>query len=447
MTRSLTLLVAQVLAVASILASLLVLAGRHPVRVDLTPERSLTLSPHTRQVLARVREPIAATAFTSGQEQAIRRQIEDLLALYRDAQPLFSVRLLDLDRSPGEAERLGVSNYNVVVLESAGRRERVDPVNEESVTGAVLAVAGRSDAVAYVLQGHGEPDARDGDQRGGGGDAAAAIAADGFDVRPLPGAAQIPPDAGLVVLAGARRDLQPAEIDGLEAYVRGGGRLLVLADPGGPRSVAALLERFGIIANDDVVVDERATLFGADGLSTRVAEVNEKLVPEQPVAGALLPVAQTVRLEARPGMAAEYLAVTDDTTWADTGGRAVAAPRTFRPSVDNAGPLPVGAFVRVAAPDEREGRVVGIGDADFVTNRNLAVLGNRDLLLVAAEVAARGSDALTASRKRPGPSGPFSTLALTAREARGVFWAACVVPATMLGLGTLVVALRRRRTA
>jgi hypothetical protein len=445
--RSLALFAAQLLAVVSILSSLLVIASRHPVRFDLTPERSLTLSPHTRQVLARVREPVAATAFTSGQEQAIRREIEDLLALYRDAQPLFTARLLDLDRSPGEAERLGVSNYNVVVLESDGRRERVDPVNEETLTGALLAVGGRPDAVAYVLQGHGEPDSRDADRRGGGGDAAAALAGDGFEVRPLPGAARIPADAGLVVLAGATRDLQPAEVDALEAYVRGGGRLLVLADPGGPRSVTTLLERFGVIATDDVVVDEHAALFGADGLSARVAEVNEQLVPERPASGALLPVAQPFRLEARPGMEAQYLAVTDDSTWADTGGRPATAPRVFRPEVDLAGPLPVAALVRVTAPDGHEGRLVALGDADFATNVHLAVLGNRDLLLVAAEVAARAQDALTASRRRPGVSGPFSTLALTAREARGMFWAACVAPATVLGLGAIAAALRRRRTA
>jgi hypothetical protein len=445
--RSLALFAAQAFAVVSILASLLVLAGRHPVRFDLTPERSLTLSPHTRQVLARVREPVTATAFTSGQEQGIRREIEDLLALYRDAQALFTPRVLDLDRSPGEAERLGVSNYNVVVLESGRRRERVDPVNEETLTGALLAVAGRPDAVAYVLQGHGEPDVRDTAQRRGGGDAAAALAGDGFEVRALPGAARIPADAGLVVLSGASRDLQPAELDALETYVRGGGRLVVLADPDGPRSVAALLHRFGVVANDDVVVDEQAALFGADGLSARVAEVNEQLVPERPAAGALLPVAQTFRLEARPGMDAKYLAVTDDTTWADEGGRPVATPRSFRPEVDRAGPLPVAAFVRVAAPDGHEGRLVAIGDADFATNLHLAVLGNRDLLLVAAEVAARAQDALTASRRRPGVSGPFSTLALTAPEARGIFWAACVAPAAVLALSALVVALRRSRSA
>ncbi len=447
MIRAVALLAAQVLAVASILASLLVIAGRHPARLDLTPERSLTLAPHTRKVLGHMHAPVTATAFTSGQEQAIRRQIEDLLALYQDAQPSFTVRMLDLDRSPGEAERLGVSNYNVVVLESEGRRERVDPVNEETLTGALLAVGGRADTIAYVLQGHGEPDTRDGDRRGGWADAAAALAADGFDVRPLPGAAHLPPDAGLVVLAGASRDLLPAEVDALDAYVRGGGRLLVLADPAGPRSVASLLDRFGIILENDVVVDERATLFGADGLSARVAEVNAELVPDQPVAGALLPVAQSVRLEARPGMDGAYLAVTDDTSWADAGGRPAPAARSFRPGVDRAGPLPLSALVRVAAPDGRDGRVVVIGDADFATNLQLGVLGNRDLLLLAAEVAARGNEALTASRKRPGSSGAFSTLALTAREARAVFWAACVVPTTLLAIGALVVALRRRRTA
>src|SRR4030095_117776 len=170
---------------------------------DPTPDRRLPPSPPTRQCVGRMRAPVTATAFTSGQEQAIRRQIEDLLALVKDAQPSFTARMLDLDRSPGEAERLGVSNYNVVVLESDGRRERVDPVNEEALVGALLAVGGRADTVAYVLQGHGEPDARDGDGRGGGSDAAATVAADGFDVRPLPGAARVPPDARPGVPAGA----------------------------------------------------------------------------------------------------------------------------------------------------------------------------------------------------------------------------------------------------
>src|SRR5262249_9743392 len=158
------------------------------------------------------------------------------------AQPLVTTRMLDLDRSPGEAERLGVSNYNVVVLESDGRRERIDPVTEENLTAGLLGAAGRATGGAYVGQGHGEPDGRDIEQRSGSGIVAAALTSDGFDVRPLHGAARIPPDAGLVVLAGPTHELQPAEVDALDAYVRGGGRLLVLIDTEAPSSVLGLLD-------------------------------------------------------------------------------------------------------------------------------------------------------------------------------------------------------------
>ena len=447
MIRPLALLVAQVLAVASILASLLVLAGRHPLRFDLTPDGSLTLSPHTRQVLSRLHEPVTATAFTSGQDQGTRKQIADLLALYADAQPALTVRLLDLDRSPGEAERLGVSNYNVLVLESAERRERVDPVNEDTLTEALLAVSGRKTAIAYIVQGHGEPDVHDGDARAGAADAAAALAGDGFDVRPLSGAARLPDDAGLIVLAGPTHELAPAEVDALDAYVRGGGRLLALVDTGTPKSVAGLLERFGVILERDVVVDEGARLFGADGLSARIAHWNPKLVPDAPASSALLPLAQSIRLEERPGVDAQYLAVTEESTWADVGGRPAGSSRTFRAGTDRSGPLPVGAIARVPGPEGHEGRLVVIGDAGFISNLHLGVLGNRDLLLVAAELAARAQDAMTAARRQPRTSGPFSTLVLTAREARAVFWAACGVPAALFAAGAVVVALRRRRTA
>ena len=54
---------------------------------------------------------------------------------------------------------------------------------------------------------------------------------------------------------------------------------------------------------------------------------------------------------------------------------------------------------------------------------------------------------MTAPRHTPTSAGPFSTLALTAREARAIFWAACVLPAMLLGTVAIAVALRRSRTA
>jgi ABC-type uncharacterized transport system involved in gliding motility auxiliary subunit len=103
----------------------------------------------------------------------------------------------------------------------------------------------------------------------------------------------------------------------------------------------------------------------------------------------------------------------------------------------------VAAVAYVAAGDGRpDGIVVVVGDADFVTNLHLNVLGNRDLFLATAGLLGR-ADPLVAARP-PGPQGgTFSSLTLTAREARVVLWGGSIVPA--IGLGAVAALLARRR--
>lgn len=445
MRRALVLLVVQTATLLAIIACVLVLAVRNPWRLDLTPERSFTLSPYTHDVLRRLRAPVDITVFYSSQEGAIRRAMSDLLSLYRDASPQVRLHMLDLDRSPGAAERLGVSDYNVAVVEapreSGIRRTQIDLVNEDTVTAALLEVAGMPTLTAYFIGGHGERDVRNADDRLGAGEAARALAAEGFTVERLTGAAHIPADADLVVLAGATRDLRPPEVDALFSWVQNGGHLLVFADPGSPPSVDGLLKRFGVELGDDLVVDDQARLFGTDGLAARIAYLNQQLVPREPAAEALLPLAQSLRLTDVPGMQGEYLAVTGEQTWADVDKRTGGGAAPFRAGVDRRGPLPVGAVVTVERGEQPPGRLVVLGDADFMTNLHLSVLGNRDLLGLLASLTAR-DQLVTAPRRRPSAGGVFSGLALTTREARIVFWVAVAGPALLFALAG-VVAVRR----
>jgi ABC-type uncharacterized transport system involved in gliding motility auxiliary subunit len=434
----------QIAAVVAILACLLTLAALHPKRLDLTPDQRFTLSSYTREILARLPEDVRVSVFYSSQAAAMRRDMADLLALYREAQPHIRVSFYDLDRSPGIAKRLGVNSYNTAVVEAGERHEEVDLVNEESITAALLAVAGTPPVATYFVVGHGEHDPRDDDERKGASDAARALAAEGFRVGILEGAAAIPPDAGLLVVAGPTRDLGNAEVEALAAYLQRGGKVVLLSDPGAPRTVAELLRRFGVELAGDLVVDERARLFGTDGLSARVAYLNQELFPDAPEVNALLPEAQSLRLVDVPGVRSDYLAMTAESTWADVDRRAPEGGPTFRPGRDRHGPLPVATFARIAASagGRREGRLVVVGDADFVTNLHLNVLGNRDLLLTTAELVAR-DDALAAPRPTSPPGGTFSPLTLTAREARLVFWGAVVVPSALLAAAALAMTRRR----
>ena len=167
--------------------------------------------------------------------------------------------MLDLDRSPGEAERLGVSDYNVVVLEVGGRRERVDIVNEEALTAALLGRRGTPARDRLLRAGHGEPTHATPTSARGWGEAAAALATRRLRRAPAAGARRaFPTTRGLVVLAGRTRELQPAESATRSTPGCGAAAdCVVLADPDAPRSLAALLARFGIELDGDLVVDER----------------------------------------------------------------------------------------------------------------------------------------------------------------------------------------------
>lgn len=434
----------QLAAVAAIVACVFVLATRMPIRLDLTPGKRFSLSRHTRDVLARLDRPARVTYFYSSQDAVIRRSAAELLALYEDASPLVSVRLLDLDRNPGMAERYGVTSYNVAVVDAADTRLRLDLVNEEILTAALLRLVDRDPVPTYVVQGHGERP-MEGDERRGLDQALTALSREGFAARPLRGAAEIPADARLVVVAGPTHDLSEAEAEALARWVRAGGALLALVEAPTPPRLAALLGRFGIVPSDDVVVDVHGRLLGSDGLSARVPYVNQAVVPAVPDVAALLPIAQTVRLDDVPGVEADYLAVTAETAWADVDRSSLTSAGAEDPGADDrTGPLPIAAFATVANPGGRAGRVVFVGDADFVTNLHLDVLGNRELFLALASLA---SERPTTFAERPTslPPSPLSAFTLTTTEARVLLLAGCVLPALLL-LAAAVAADRRRRT-
>jgi ABC-type uncharacterized transport system involved in gliding motility auxiliary subunit len=415
----------------------LVLADRTPWRLDLTPTKAFTLSARTREVLARLGVEVDVTYFYSSQDAVIRRNIEALLALYADATPRVRVRALDLDRNPGAAEQAGVTSYNVAVLAGGETRLRLDLVNEEILTAALLRMAGTPPVTAYVVQGHGERPLSP-DERRGLSQAAAAMASDRIEPRPLSGVAIVPPDADVVLLPGPARDLADAEVATLDAWVRGGGRAMLMAEAPVPASLATFLAGFGIEMGTDVVVDRQSRLLGADGLSARVAYLNQTLVPNPPEVNALLPVAQTIRLVDVPGVTADYLALTSEAAWADVDRGVLGDPEAQPGPDDRTGPLPVAVMATVTRTN---GRLVVVGDTDFATNLHFDVLGNRELFLAMLGLVVRDDPALA---ERPTSRAPSSlgAFVLTSAESRTILWSGALIPALALGLVAL---LRHRR--
>jgi ABC-type uncharacterized transport system involved in gliding motility auxiliary subunit len=427
-------------------------AERTNRRVDLTPTRDLSLSSPTEQVLAELAGPLHITAFY---RRGTREPRAALLDRMRHASAHVDYELLDLDRHPERARALGITQYDRAALEYDGRRAVVPEIAEEPLVGGILHVLrGRTRRVVFTT-GHGER------APGGGAESYGRVVAalGDEDLRAEGGvlsAGALPDDTALVVVAGPRHDFLPVEVDRLAAYLKRGGGVVFLLEPGPLPNLAGLLASMGIRLGDDFIVDHERSVIGTDGLAA-VVELFKRGNPiSEPDGhtidtGAVLPSARSVDVtEPVPGVDAESIARTAPTAWAmSDADRARRGEEPSKAAADVPGGASVMAMAEVGAAGDgqRRGRAVVVGDADFASDAYIDLLGNRDLVLNAVAWATEDT-ALAGARTQPVPEvfRPLSPLVLTEQEARALLVGVTIAePGLVLLAGAVLVGLRRRR--
>ena len=130
-----------------------------------------------------------------------------------------------------------------MVVECGTRRKSFSNVREEILMAALLQVTRDYEKNVYMLTGHGEHDMTDSDRNKGYTTFHNVLEQEFYHVKPLSlfGHDEIPKDAATIIIAGPRRDMLPEEALKLDRYLRAGGSLLVMVDPGDSPSMTALL--------------------------------------------------------------------------------------------------------------------------------------------------------------------------------------------------------------
>jgi ABC-type uncharacterized transport system involved in gliding motility auxiliary subunit len=432
------------------LALVQVVAERLNRRFDLTPARSLSLSPVTRKVLAQVSAPLKLTVFHRRTERA---RYADLLARVRIANPRVAVDLYDLDRYPDRARGLGVTQYGQAAIEYEGRRIVTPALPEEELAGGILhALRGRSRRLVFTTA-HGER------PPGGGqesyGRLTAALESENYSpetITLLDGA--VPPGTDVLVVAGPTRDFLPSELEVVAAYLRRGGGALVLLEPGRLPNLESFLGAMGVRVGDDFIVDRERRVLGTDGLAA-IVELFKRGNPISDAieTGVVLPSARTIdAAQGVPGVDAESIARTGPSTWAIADpARARRGDEPSQAKHDVPGSASVVVMAEIHPGDghmaHRPGRLLVVGDADFASDAYLDLLGNRDLALNAVAWAT-GEETLAGLRPKRMPEimRPLSPLVLTERQARAILVGVTIVePGLVLIAGLVLVGLRRRR--
>jgi hypothetical protein len=368
---------------------------------------------------------------------------------------------------------------------------------EAALAGALTFLAeGKTKAVVYFTQGHGELDFRDraGDRR----DAGVGLAADGltqvnYEVKPLTfdgDKPAVPDDAGVVVVARPRMQLPEKVVNALRAYAVGDakkkGKLFILLDPiaqpdgtMAPTGLEPLLAEFGVRPGNDrlIRVDARdpevvvgvanpdsrnpiarafwpegglqVTTFTFDGARPVSAEVTnpagpnrytaEDLVITLPLPGQYIVVDSN--LSADPQTVAAELRSNEDKLRQRLVRRPLPLAVTVSEGGSEAPPIRGHEFMRT----ESQPRAVVFGDATWVSNAEVGGRQgrrNRELFVSCVnwlrgrpDIGAQPVEAKTRSEYR---------LPDQAGTARLVLLPVALILLTVIGLGTGVWLVRRR---
>ena len=364
---------------------------------DWTAGARNTLSEASRTLLGRAQGPLRIIAFVPD-EQDLHQRIKERIRQYQRYKPDVTLEFVNPDLDPQLARELGVTRTGQIVIQLGERSEHLDDMTEQSVANAIQRLSRAGERIVAFLEGHGERDPKDATNQGMQ-QLGEVLGRAGFDLQPLSliRSPQIPSNIRFLVIAAPSSDLLPGEVAVIRDYVKSGGNLLWLQEPGPLHGLEPLARDLGIHFLDGTIVDANADLRMVLGIEhpavVPVIDFRAHPVTRDLSSQVVFPIARGIQVVGggESGWTVEPMLVTLSRTWSETGS--LQGDVQFEPEKgDVLGPLNIGVSLRrpeetpqekkadteTAAP-AREQRIAVIGDSDFLANSFVGVGSNLDL--------------------------------------------------------------------
>ena len=450
-----------VLVVVAILGAVNYLANRHTKRWDLTKNQRYSLSDQTKKVLGNLKEDVKITYFQRSAESAAG---QDRMKEYQTASPRVKVEFVDPIASPAKAQNYEVRGpWPILVVERGSKREKASNDSEQDVTNALIKITRDSKKTVCFVEGSGERDIDDGADAGFSA-VKSALGKSQYETKKVLLAREtaVPADCTVVVVAGPQHDLLPNEVDSLRRFAKGGGKVLVMAEPEtktATPNLDALAREWNVELTQDIVVDVSPVgqLFGTGALTPIAATYPFHEITKDFRVMTAFHTARTAEAGKATveGVTAQNLLQTSPASWAETD-LTLKEPVEMNEGKDRKGPVSLGAVVTVKAspppspspspsaspaaspspgeepPAPPEGRVVVLGDSDFASNALLGFQGNKDFFLNTVAWLAQDPDLISIRPKEPEDQRMF----LTQQQQRNVrIVSLLLIPGAFVAMG------------
>lgn len=388
------------LALLCLIGALAWLSTRYSAETDITRNSSNSLSQASQKLLGSLPDKIQITAYIK-KDPSLRSQIAQLVARYKRHKADLALVFIDPDSQPEKTRELNIDAAGVIIVEYQGRSEKLNFIDESSLTNALLQLANADERWVTFLSGHGEraPDGIANFDLGQFGKELERrkIKAQALNLATMP---DIPGNSALLIISAPAVPLLPGELELIKRHIRQGGNLLLLTDPGN-RHLDALLQTLGFRQLPGTLVDSKSKLYGINDPSFVLASD----YPPHPITQGLqtitvYPVTAALEISDETDFKPVELLKSATQSWTETGpiagkiifdadGEEKQGPLAFayaltRPSTGSGQVLSTGSGqVLSTSPGQAgkptEQRIVVIGDGDFLSNAYLGNVGNLDM--------------------------------------------------------------------
>lgn len=432
------------------------LSTRYEYQADWTANRSNSLTEPSLKLLATLKGPVQITAYLYPDE-TLRRDIGAYIERYQRHKRDISLRFVDPAKAPQEVRELNIAASGEVLVEYQGRREKLGVISEAALSAALQRLAFAGESWVVFLGGHGER-STDGENPADYSVLAQELRGKGLKAQQinLARTPTVPDNTSVFVIASPQTALLAGEIKLIRDYVKQGGNLLWLADPGSLAGLQPLADDLQLDWQNGTLIYPDFQLLGTGHPAVAlVMDYGQSAITKDLDNITLYPIARAVRPRENTAWQPTALLGTPERSWLESGP-IQENMRLDEAAGDVKGPLVLGLALQRNHPSHKppetltldepppapQQRVVAIGDSDFMSNAYLKELGNQPLALNIIQWLANRDSQLSidvpAAKDTVLHVPPWAYLLIS-------FGFIFVLPALLLAIGTTRWWLRRRR--
>ncbi|MGH9729691.1 MAG: GldG family protein [Candidatus Acidiferrales bacterium] len=431
-----------VIAVLAILVFINYLGFRHHKTFDLTSEQLYTLSDQTKKIVKPIKSDVDIFLFAKSSDPQAQ-QLRDQMAEYENLNPHIHFRVVDPQEHPELTKQYGVAREGQVIVVSGKNIQRLEETTEEDFASAILKATSTAVKTVCLVEGHGEKSTGASDGKGYSA-VAEELAKENYQVKSvnLVTSNDVPSDCSVLVDVGPQKSFFPQESQMVEKYLDGGGKAMLLLDPGTDPKLDAVLESWNIKLGDNYVIDVSGVgrLLGAGpGIPLVVDYGDSPVVRDFKGSMTFFPLARTVSIADTSKTEPEAVELLKTSSASFTVPNLGNGTVKYDPKTDQRGPLSLGVAAEKKS-GSTDARLVVIGNSEFATNQWVGQQRNGDLFFNAVNWLTAEENLISIRPKEAANR----RVTLTEAQQRELSWFSMVFLPLIVIIGGIYIWVKRR---